>query len=82
VCAATLPLDGITLSIKLYLTKFVVLHKNFCDILPLFQIIRHFNFLGESKHLKFDQIYIINDYTKQVPLVLSVRNMVPTLTSR
>jgi hypothetical protein len=29
------------------------------NILPLSQIISHFNFLGESKHLKFDQIYII-----------------------
>jgi hypothetical protein len=26
-------------------------------ILPPFQIISHYNFLGESKHLKFDQNY-------------------------
>ena len=28
-------------------------------VLPPSQIIRHSNFLGEPKHLKFDQIYII-----------------------
>jgi hypothetical protein len=32
---------------------------NFQSLCIPSQIISHFNFLGESKHLKFDQIYII-----------------------
>ena len=31
-------------------------------IFPPFQIVSHFNFLGELKYFKFDQIYTIESY--------------------
>jgi hypothetical protein len=31
-------------------------------LFPPFQIISHFNFIGMSKHFKFDRIYIIKQY--------------------